>query len=213
MPAGKPDAASGLRILIAGGRYKRFEHVTETVRSLGHEVVGHEMDLSSIGRATTALKPDVAVVIVGESTDEALRMIGRIVQEAACPVITVLAVEDRHFINEAAKRGIFAYIADGEDAAQFQSSIDIVLRRFAEFHNLEGAFGRRAVTERAKGILMERHSIDEQAAFALLRDHARSSNRKIVDVAEAILATFSLLPGRSGSRSEVDDSTRSDPSS
>ena len=74
MPAGKTDAASGLRILIAGGRYKRFEHVTETVRSLGHEVVGHEMDLSSIGRATTALKPDVAVVIVGESTDEALRM-------------------------------------------------------------------------------------------------------------------------------------------
>ena len=60
---------------------------------------------------------------------------------------------------------------------------------------------------------MERHSIDEQAAFALLRDHARRSNRKIVDVAEAILATFSLLPGRPRSRSEADDSTRSDPSS
>ena len=38
-----------------------------------------------------------------------------------------------------------------------------MLRRFAEYHDLEGAFGRRALTERAKGILMERHSVDESA--------------------------------------------------
>ena len=37
---------------------------------------------------------------------------------------------------------------------------NIDLRRFAEYHDLEGAFGRRAVIERAKGILMERHAID-----------------------------------------------------
>jgi AmiR/NasT family two-component response regulator len=59
-----------------------------------------------------------------------------------------------------------------------QSAIDIVLRRFAEYHNLEGAFARRAVTERAKGILMERHNIDEQAAFDMLRDESRRTHRK-----------------------------------
>jgi len=75
-----------------------------------------------------------------------------------------------------------------------QSSIDIALERFAEYHALEGAFGRRAVTERAKGILMERHSLDEQQAFHLLRDHARRTNRKIADVAEAVLASHRLLP-------------------
>jgi AmiR/NasT family two-component response regulator len=69
------------------------------------------------------------------------------------------------------------------------------LRRFAEYHDLEGAFGRRAVTERAKGILMERHGIDEQAAFNLLRDHARRNNRKMVDVAEEIMSMHRLLPG------------------
>jgi response regulator NasT len=74
-----------------------------------------------------------------------------------------------------------------------QSSIDIALERFAEYHALEGAFGRRAVTERAKGILMERHAIDEQHAFELLRDHARRTNRKIVDVAESVLASHRLL--------------------
>jgi hypothetical protein len=79
-------------------------------------------------------------------------------------VIALLEAKDSEFVNEAAKRGIFAYITDG-DSEQLQSSIDVVLRRFAEYHNLEGAFGRRALTERAKGILMERHAVDEHGAF------------------------------------------------
>jgi len=76
-----------------------------------------------------------------------------------------------------------------------QSAIDIVLQRFAEYHDLEGAFARRAVTERAEGILMERHDLDEQAAFAMLRDEARRSNRKLVDIAESVVTVRSLLPG------------------
>ena len=65
-------------------------------------------------------------------------------------MIVVLDVQDREFINEAAKRGIFAYIANGHDPQEMQSAIDIVLKRFAEYHALEGAFGRRAVTERRR---------------------------------------------------------------
>ena len=53
-----------------------------------------------------------------------------------------------------------------------------MLRRFAEYHDLEGAFGRRALIERAKGILMERHTIDEEHAYELLREHSRINNRK-----------------------------------
>jgi hypothetical protein len=45
---------------------------------------------------------------------------------------------------------VFAHISDA-DAAAWQRSIDIVLRRLAEYHEIEGAFGRRALTERAKG--------------------------------------------------------------
>jgi response regulator NasT len=117
-------------------------------------------------------------------------------------VIAVLNVQNRAFINEAAKRGIFAYIVHGGDAQEMQSSIDIVLRRFAEYHDLEGAFGRRAVTERAKGILMERHGIDEQAAFGMLRDEARRTNAKIVDLAEAVVMGHPMLPARRSPSSE-----------
>ena len=74
------------------------------------------------------------------------------------------------------RQNLYITDAEGED---WQSSIDIVLRRFAEFQNLEGAFARRALIERAKGILMERHDIDEDAAFDLLRTHSRSRNRKL----------------------------------
>jgi len=63
---------------------------------------------------------------------------------------------------------------------------------------LEGAFGRRAVTERAKGILMERHGITEQAAFDMLRASARGSSRKLVDVADAVVTSLPLLPARTG---------------
>jgi AmiR/NasT family two-component response regulator len=89
-------------------------------------------------------------------------------------------------------RGVFAHISD--DVGDWQSSIDIVLRRFAEYQDLEGAFGRRALTERAKGILMERHSIDEASAFAMLRERSRVDNRKLIDLAAAVVDGHRLLP-------------------
>ena len=54
-----------------------------------------------------------------------------------------------------------------------QSAIDVTLQRFAEYHSLQGAFGRRAVIEQAKGILMARHEIHADKAFAMLRDHSQ----------------------------------------
>lgn len=144
---------------------------------------------------TAHSSPDVALVALGESSDDALGLISSIVQEAACPVIALLEVEDPHFIKEAARRGVFAYIADGE-ADELESALDIVLERFDEFRNLEGAFGRRAVTERAKGILMERHGIDEQRAFELLRTQSRNTGRKLVDIAAAVVEGYLLLPAQ-----------------
>jgi response regulator NasT len=131
---------------------------------------------------------------VGDSSADALRTIREIVGEAACPVIAILAVEDPRFIDQAARLGIFAHIIGGGDLTELQSSMDIALHRFAEYHALEGAFGRRALTERAKGILMERHSIDEERAFNMLRDEARRTQRKLIDIADAVVSSYRLLP-------------------
>jgi AmiR/NasT family two-component response regulator len=182
-----------LRVLIANERKDRLKLVAPIVASLGHEVIAREIDVQLVGPITARERPDVALVGLGESSDHALGLIDKIVQEAACPVIALLHAPDAAFVKEASKRGVFAYISDGE-STDWQSSIDIVLRRFTEYHDLEGAFGRRAVTERAKGILMERHSLDEADAFKMLRAHSRSTNRKLVDVAVAVVDGHRLLP-------------------
>ncbi|HEX5937978.1 MAG TPA: ANTAR domain-containing protein [Actinomycetota bacterium] len=166
---------------------------------LGHDVVGTGSSLETIGQATAAELPDVALVIVGEHSDRALDLIKEIVAEAACPVIAILDVQDRAFVDRAARLGIFSYLAHVDDPQEMQSAMDISLQRFAEYHALEGAFGRRAVTERAKGILMERHGIDEQQAFHLIREEARRTNAKMVDVAASILGSYRLLSGGAAS--------------
>lgn len=187
------EPSDPLRVLIANERRDRLEATTAVVEKLGHTVVARQLDIADVAATTATTKPDVALVAVGESSDHALALISRIVQEAACPVIALLEVEDIAFVREAARRGVFAYLVDGE-TEELESTLDITLQRFAEFQSLEGAFGRRAITERAKGILMERHRIDEQQAFELLRAQARSTGRKLVDVAEAVVDGYLLLP-------------------
>jgi response regulator NasT len=182
-----------LRVLIANERKDRLALVAPIVAALGHEVIAREIEIEDVGAVTARERPDVALVGLGESSEHALGLIEKIVQEAACPVIVLIHAPDPEFVKEASKRGVFAYITDA-DAKDWQSSIDIVLRRFAEYHDLEGAFGRRALTERAKGILMERHAVDEATAFGMLRDHSRAANRKVVDVAAAVVDGHRLLP-------------------
>lgn len=182
-----------LRVLIANERKDRLALVAAIVVELGHEVIAREIEVDDVGAVTARERPDVALVGLGHSSDHALVMIDKIVHEAACPVVVLLHARDPGFVKEASKRGVFAHISDA-DVEDWQSSIDIVLRRFAEFRDLEGAFGRRAIIERAKGILMERHGIDEATAFEMLRGSARVDNRKLIDLAAAVVDGHRLLP-------------------
>jgi response regulator NasT len=179
-------------VLIANERPERLALVTEILTKLGHVVVAAGVDVDNIGEATRREHPDVALVALGESSEHALEMISKIVHEAACPVIALLHTSDPGFVNEAARRGIFAHITD-DDPVQLQSTLDIVLQRFAEYHSLEGAFARRATIERAKGILMATHSIDDQQAFEMLRRQSQQTGSKLVDLADAVVNSHRLL--------------------
>src|SRR6187455_332388 len=121
----EPENITGLRVLVTDGPGVRLDQVTRTVAELGHDVIARESSLPDVARLTAVEHPAVAIVIVHEGPAKALTLIDRIVHEAACPVIAVLDVQDRAFINEAAKRGIFAYLSGGEDAQEMQSAIDI----------------------------------------------------------------------------------------
>jgi AmiR/NasT family two-component response regulator len=181
-----------LRVLIANERRDRLELLAAVVVGLGHEVIAREINVKEVGAVTARERPDVALVGLGLSSEHALDLIGEIVREASCPVIALLSANDPSYIHEAAKRGIFAYLLH-DDPDELAASIDITLQRFAEYQSLQGAFGRRAVIEQAKGVLMARHAIDQEKAFDMLRDHSQHNGRKVVDVAQAIVDSHLLL--------------------
>jgi response regulator NasT len=185
-------ATHQLRVLIANERRDRLELLAEVVTGLGHEVIAREVEVREVAAVTAREHPDVALVGLGISSDHALDLIGEIVHEASCPVIALLTARDPAYVREAARRGVFAYIVD-TTPGELQSAIDITLQRFTEYHSLQGAFGRRAVIEQAKGILMARHGIDEENAFELLRGHSQQGGRKLADVASAIVESHLLL--------------------
>ena len=182
-----------LRVLIADERQDRLKVLAHLVAGLGHEVIASEIEIRKAGAATARERPDVALVALGPSSEHALELIDEIVHEAACPVIALLSEKDPAYVREAAKRGVFAYIVD-TDSEELQSAIEITLQRFSEFDSLQGAFGRRAVIEQAKGILMERHKIDKDRAFEMVRSHSQLTGRKVIHVAEAIVESYLLLP-------------------
>src|SRR6185503_20279779 len=181
-----------LRVLIANEKRDRLELLAQVVIGLGHDVIAREIYVREVGSATAREQPDVAIVGLGISSEHALDLIAEIVREASCPVIALLHANDPAYIREAARRGVFAYIIDGTPE-ELQSAIDITLQRFTEYHNLQGAFGRRATIEQAKGILMARHSISASQAFEMLRNHSQHHGRKVVDVASAIVESHLLL--------------------
>jgi response regulator NasT len=181
-----------MRILIANEERDGLLLLTGLVEQLGHEVVASEVDVRAIAEATERAQPDVALVELGPSSEQALGIISEIVREAFCPVIAVLMADDPAFVSEAAKRGIFAYVVDSTPD-ELQSAIDITLQRFGEYHNLQGAFGRRATIEQAKGILMARQLVSAERAFELLREHSQRSGLKMSDVANGVIASHRLL--------------------
>ena len=191
-----PLEQQSLRVLVANEDRVRLEELADVASGLGEEIVAREVVPAEIGAAARQVQPDVAVVgLHDHHTTHALELIGEVVREGVCPVIAVLDGEDPNFIEAAAESGIFAYVTS-LDPESLRGAFDVAMRRFGQTMALEGALGRRAVIERAKGVLMERHAVDDTAAFEMLREQARTSGRKVVDVSEAVLSAHPLLSPR-----------------
>ncbi|WCB95720.1 putative transcriptional regulatory protein pdtaR [Baekduia alba] len=159
------------------------------------------VDLAQVTEAIAREEPELSVVVVHRDDEHALDLVEEIEAFASGPVIALLSVEDAEFVRRAAERGIYAAVRDGDPEA-IQSAIEIATRRHAEttrlaeqVDRLETALERRAVIERAKGIVMERHGLTDREAFDRLRAHARSNNRTVVDVARAVNDGHALLGG------------------
>jgi AmiR/NasT family two-component response regulator len=194
----------GLRILAADEDESALRDTAAILRELGHEVTEFAIGTAEVADAIAREDPDCSVVVVHRDDEHALGLIDEIISFSTGPVVALLDDEDTEFVRQAADRGIHAYARPITPEA-VQSALEVAIRRHGEQSKLTEAVGqletaleRRAVIERAKGILMERHSADERAAFELLRAKARSTNRSVVDLAQAVLDGHSLLPNTNG---------------
>lgn len=191
---------TSLRILAADEDEAALRRTADTLNELGHAVSSFAVDTATAAAQVAAEDPDLSVVVVHDDDEHALDLIEEISAYASGPVIALIEGSDPAFVARAADRGIDAY-ARAHEAADLQSAIELAVRRHAQVaelatkvDQLEGALERRAVIERAKGILMERHSVDDRAAFEQLRTHSRANNRAVADTARAVVDGHALLP-------------------
>jgi AmiR/NasT family two-component response regulator len=193
------SAERGLRILLADEDRAALEHLCDVLEDLGHDVTPFAVSVAEAVELIAREDPDLAFVVIHDDDAHALALIAETVEFASGPVIACGA-QNPDFVARAAEMGIEGYV-DSETPSAVQAAIELALRRHREtarlnekVDQLQSALDRRAVIERAKGILMERHGVDDRVAFELLRDHARSGGRRVVDVAQAVLDGHALLP-------------------
>jgi AmiR/NasT family two-component response regulator len=196
------DIAEGLTVLVADEDAEALRSTARVISELGHTVASYAVTVRQAAERIAEEDPDISVVAVHDDLEHALDLIDELSESARGPVVAVVEQAKGDFLVRAAARGIDGF-ARLEDPAEVQGAIEVALRRHrheadlaAQVSQLETALERRSVIERAKGVLMERHGIDERAAFGMMRDHARNRGRKVIDVASAILEGHPLLPRR-----------------
>jgi AmiR/NasT family two-component response regulator len=191
-----------LRILLANERKEDLRALGDILDALGHEVTPFAVSVAEAADLIAREDPDLAFVVLDGDDEHGLALISETVEFASGPVlVSVREAESPRTIARAADMGIAGYV-DSWEPEDVQGAIDVAVRRHREEQRLhekvaqlESALDRRALIERAKGIVMERHGLDERQAFEMLREHARSNRRTVLDIAQAVLDGHALLPG------------------
>jgi len=116
------------------------------------------------------------------------------------PVAMFVDRSDSDMIKAAVESGVGAYVVDGLKKERVKAVLDTAISRFNAFNDLreeleraKQALDERKVVERAKGILMKQRSLTEEAAYALLRKAAMSDNKRVVEIAQAVITAAGLL--------------------
>jgi AmiR/NasT family two-component response regulator len=186
--------------LVVDEDLETLDRAARLVEAAGHRVVARETETAAVAQALERHGTDVAVVAIHDDPQHALGLIDVIAASPArCAVVMLLDFDDPRLIHLALDHGAHAY-ADRETLGALESAIDLACRRFGEVaglarqvRHLEEGAARRALIDRAIGIVMERHGFDERAAYEMLRRRARSSRRPLAHVAQAVVDAHALF--------------------
>ena len=176
-----------LRISVADDEPDMREYFRKMLSHLGHEVVS----AACHGRE---FQPDLVITDIVMPELDGIEAASQLYQERPVPIIVVSGHHDAEFVERAETAHILAYLVKPIKLTDLQPAIGIAVRRFEQFqavhqeaHDLRQALEDRKLIEKAKGILMKRADLDEQQAFRRLQKLASEKNRKLVDIAHAII--------------------------
>jgi len=147
-----------------------------------------------------AARPEVVLVNLENPSRDILEEFFAMSRALARPIAMFVDQSDAESTAAAVDAGVSAYIVDGLAKQRIKPVLDLAIRRFQAFARLQAelaeaksALADRQTIDRAKAILMKRRRLDEPAAYALLRSHAMQSNRRIAEIAEAIVTSDALM--------------------
>jgi len=180
------------RILLTGEPSPYCNRLSASLLTLGNPVLVRDLQAENAVHELGEAGPELVVVTAGNDRPETLRLIGVIRHEGQLPVVAAIERGDIEWTAAAVAAGASGAII-GSGLESLRAALHVAFEHFDELRRLEQALERRAVIERAKGVLMATHGIRGEDAYLLLRDHSRRTSRKLVKIADAILQSHVLL--------------------
>ena len=189
-----------LRILIADDESIRLLSLRAQLTALGYQVIAE----ASTGEEAVALaesrQPDLAILDIKMPRMDGIEAAERITQMRPIPIILLTAYSEAQLVERAAQANISAYLMKPVSEEDLLPAITLALTRFKQFQSLHQevadlreALEARRVIEKAKGILMRRLNLTEDEAFRRLQRQSQEANRKLAQVAEAIVVADQML--------------------
>jgi len=193
---------AGPFVLVIDTNPARAAIIEEGLRKEGYQRVQVETDMHGLAARIAALAPDVIIMDLGNPNRDMLENMLQVARAVRKPVAMFVDKSDRQSMEAAIEAGVSAYVVDGFRQDRVRSIMEMAVTRFNAFSRLErelemakSALSDRDTIDRAKRIVMATRGLDEHAAYALLRTTAMNQNRRIVEVAESLILSASLLGG------------------
>ena len=144
--------------------------------------------------------PDVVLMDLGNPSRDVLEEYFLVSRALAKPIAIFVDQSDDATIGASIDAGVSVYVVDGLAANRIRSIVDLAVRRFnafarlqAELAEAQGKLAERETIDRAKRILMDTRGIAEPEAYAELRRKAMQSNKRIAQIAEAVVTAHDLI--------------------
>jgi response regulator NasT len=191
-----------LSILVIDENRVRAAIIEEGLREAGHSRITVISEMLGLVRRIEETAPDVIVIDLENPNRDMLEHLFRVSRAVRKPVAMFVDKSDTAMIAQAIAAGVSAYVVDGLRKERVKAILDLAVSRFnaferirAELETAKQALSDRKAIDRAKGILMKMKQINEDEAYALLRQAAMHQNMRIAKVAEGVIATADLFKG------------------